>query len=70
MNKAIRNKPGLQRGNKLMEKRFKARENFGNHLVNDITKANRSKMRGKSRIVFLGDEGDISVIERFKEKTR
>ena len=44
--------------------------NFGDDLINDITKANRPKMRNLIREKNFGDEGYESMIERFKKRSR
>ena len=43
--------------------------NFGDDLINDITKANRPKMRNLIREKNFGDEGYESMIERFKKRS-
>lgn len=57
----------LERDDEVIHQRFKlVNHKFGDNFINDIAKANRSKVRDLIREGYFGYESDIRVIFRRK----
>lgn len=69
-NSSTLNKRILKRINKVVHKGFKSvNQQFRYDFVNDIAKANRSKVRNLLRRIDLGNEGNERMVKGFKKKT-
>ena len=69
-NSSTLNKRILKRSIKVVHKGFKSvNQQFRDDFVNDIAKANRSKMRNFLRRIDLGNEGNKRMDKGFKMKT-
>ena len=67
----VSNKSILERVDEVVHKWFKPiNHEFGNHFINNIAKANRSKMGNLINKGNFRYKGGVSVIEGFQEKAR